>query len=403
MCKGRAVLLMATRSDHRNSHYTSRHNNSFNCEGRTATDQRHRDKPNLPNNVKRKERANDYGGTDRKPPKLESFQDWSEYRSSSGKIYYYNNVTEVSQWDKPEEWLIYENGLKKKSSEKSRYRNHDAGSVDSGSQHSSCLNRPSSSSGERQRKRERYPSPSLSSTPSKRVHPDTPSTSHWDGTPRKEECLPSLSRSVSADGDGQLDLSKLPQLLVELADKYKIDLHEERAVDKLKLYLKKAVKPEVCMPDVVNSECSFETETKPSVKDEPMDTSPSSSRSVKEECDVRREEDGKVEDPLPRVSPSHQSFCREDLARHTKGWHAEFFEQQSWVWADTIARGSVALGQVMVDLKCARSLVRTAEIRTTLIDQRAMVAREQIRLFDPQKKAPNAGGGTGSTASGGSG
>uniref|UniRef100_A0A8D8Q2M0 WW domain-containing adapter protein with coiled-coil n=1 Tax=Cacopsylla melanoneura TaxID=428564 RepID=A0A8D8Q2M0_9HEMI len=32
--------------------------------------------------------------------------DWSEHISSSGKKYYYNCKTEVSQWEKPKEWLI---------------------------------------------------------------------------------------------------------------------------------------------------------------------------------------------------------------------------------------------------------------------------------------------------------
>lgn len=31
--------------------------------------------------------------------------DWSEHTSSSGKKYYYNCKTEVSQWDQPREWL----------------------------------------------------------------------------------------------------------------------------------------------------------------------------------------------------------------------------------------------------------------------------------------------------------
>lgn len=31
--------------------------------------------------------------------------DWSEHISSSGKKYYYNCKTEVSQWEKPREWM----------------------------------------------------------------------------------------------------------------------------------------------------------------------------------------------------------------------------------------------------------------------------------------------------------
>lgn len=34
--------------------------------------------------------------------------DWSEHISSSGKKYYYNCKTEVSQWEKPKEWIDWE-------------------------------------------------------------------------------------------------------------------------------------------------------------------------------------------------------------------------------------------------------------------------------------------------------
>lgn len=37
--------------------------------------------------------------------------DWSEHVSSSGKKYYYNCKTEVSQWEKPREWLDKERSV----------------------------------------------------------------------------------------------------------------------------------------------------------------------------------------------------------------------------------------------------------------------------------------------------
>ncbi|XP_030829584.1 WW domain-containing adapter protein with coiled-coil isoform X4 [Strongylocentrotus purpuratus] len=36
---------------------------------------------------------------------LEKAKEWSEHKSSSGKKYYYNCRTEVSQWEKPKEWV----------------------------------------------------------------------------------------------------------------------------------------------------------------------------------------------------------------------------------------------------------------------------------------------------------
>ena len=50
------------------------------------------------------------------------FGDWTEQISSSGKKYYYNCKTEVSQWEKPKEWLEWERKHSSKYSEK--YSNH---------------------------------------------------------------------------------------------------------------------------------------------------------------------------------------------------------------------------------------------------------------------------------------
>ncbi|CAA22304.3 WW domain-containing protein [Caenorhabditis elegans] len=42
--------------------------------------------------------------------KLHAFGNWREVQSRTmpGQIYYYNRLTEISTWDKPQEWLDYE-------------------------------------------------------------------------------------------------------------------------------------------------------------------------------------------------------------------------------------------------------------------------------------------------------
>lgn len=42
---------------------------------------------------------------ERERDRLTRIGEWSEHVSSSGKKYYYNCKTEVSQWEKPKEWL----------------------------------------------------------------------------------------------------------------------------------------------------------------------------------------------------------------------------------------------------------------------------------------------------------
>lgn len=45
------------------------------------------------------------------------FGDWSEHLSSSGKKYYYNCKTEVSQWEKPREWIVRNDSRQRQSND----------------------------------------------------------------------------------------------------------------------------------------------------------------------------------------------------------------------------------------------------------------------------------------------
>ncbi|XP_066600284.1 WW domain-containing adapter protein with coiled-coil homolog isoform X2 [Prorops nasuta] len=53
------------------------------------------------------------------------FGDWSEHMSSSGKKYYYNCKTEVSQWEKPREWIIRTENRQRQSNDYSSRSSHD--------------------------------------------------------------------------------------------------------------------------------------------------------------------------------------------------------------------------------------------------------------------------------------
>lgn len=71
---------------------------------RSGSDDRDRDRND-------RDRDRDHGGRsgnndrDRERDRINRMCDWSEHVSSSGKKYYYNCKTEVSQWEKPKEWL----------------------------------------------------------------------------------------------------------------------------------------------------------------------------------------------------------------------------------------------------------------------------------------------------------
>lgn len=74
------------------------------------------------------------GSADQVKQPIRTLGDWSEFLSSSGKIYFYNQKTEKTQWEKPEEWdwLIQED---KKQVEKNYYskdykNNNNSNNVD---------------------------------------------------------------------------------------------------------------------------------------------------------------------------------------------------------------------------------------------------------------------------------
>ncbi|CAD5206805.1 unnamed protein product [Bursaphelenchus okinawaensis] len=71
---------------------------------------------------------------DRPSGKIREVGPWSEQTSSSGKRYYYNHETEVSQWEKPAVWREHE---KKLSEEKERQKHHDSEKPSTSSHHHS--------------------------------------------------------------------------------------------------------------------------------------------------------------------------------------------------------------------------------------------------------------------------
>ncbi|XP_013785462.1 WW domain-containing adapter protein with coiled-coil homolog [Limulus polyphemus] len=97
-------------------------------------------------------RNNDRINAEEKERRLQ-IGDWSEHISSSGKKYYYNCKTEVSQWEKPKEWSEWEKkqGAHKSSSETSRTKDRlmDRQTLASGSRSTDRHSNSGSSSGER--------------------------------------------------------------------------------------------------------------------------------------------------------------------------------------------------------------------------------------------------------------
>ncbi|XP_066263300.1 WW domain-containing adapter protein with coiled-coil-like isoform X1 [Branchiostoma lanceolatum] len=147
--------------------------------------------------------------------------DWSEHISSSGKKYYYNCKTEVSQWEKPPGWQESpkDSGESKQkdkpvaketassSSASSSSVSHGTNSREAGS--SSATGTPSSSN----HKHSTDPSPRNAGQPNLDRHKDTSKSHNRTGTPSSSQGTPSAHRGTPGQGSDRMDISTTPEHL----------------------------------------------------------------------------------------------------------------------------------------------------------------------------------------------
>lgn len=95
---------------------------------------------------------------------------------------------------------------------------------------------------------------------------------------------------------------------------------------------------------------------------------------------------GVVKDPAADMMNSLKQYYNENLVSHVSGWQAEHAEKQSnRYWEEGLKIGSLHCSQVSVNLKRARSLVRLAEIQSTLHEQRILFLNQQVHQLESMK------------------
>ncbi|XP_022324511.2 WW domain-containing adapter protein with coiled-coil-like [Crassostrea virginica] len=88
----------------------------------------------------------------------------------------------------------------------------------------------------------------------------------------------------------------------------------------------------------------------------------------------------------PNVSSSLSQYYNEKLIGHVTGWPGDQAERQARrYWEEGISVGSFHCGQVGVELKRSRSLVRLAEIQSTLHEQRILFLSTQVHELESMK------------------
>ncbi|XP_050300712.1 WW domain-containing adapter protein with coiled-coil homolog isoform X2 [Anthonomus grandis grandis] len=144
--------------------------------------------------------------------------DWSEHVSSSGKKYYYNCKTEVSQWEKPREWIDRERerdrfrGGRDRDRGDDRYR--ESSSRSSSTRHEKHSNsrgsNGSGSGGSKEPSSRNWNSSGPSAGSSREVPPESSnkeSTSEWASSSRRQSNPDISVQSVASSAAQDMDIS----------------------------------------------------------------------------------------------------------------------------------------------------------------------------------------------------
>ncbi|MFH4980161.1 hypothetical protein AB6A40_006870 [Gnathostoma spinigerum] len=227
----------------------------------------------------------DRNSTTSSNPRLREFGPWTEQYSSSGKRYFYNRETEVSQWEKPHEWKEYEKTLTDNA-------NHSP---------------ISSSSGIRTG-----------------VHQQQHAQHHNPNQNQHTAFQNDASASANVDESKHLRKQKTP--------------YRESQQPTAGSSQNRQQKPEVNEDDPIG--------------------------------------------PVVFSEEQHLRYFRPDLIAHLRHWPSEEYEQAAWRAQNAAHNLSLQISNVSCDIKCARSLVKTAEMRSSLLTQKLLFLGEQQRQLE---------------------
>ncbi|XP_036412217.1 WW domain containing adaptor with coiled-coil b isoform X3 [Colossoma macropomum] len=354
----------------------------------------------------------------------EPADDWSEHISSSGKKYYYNCRTEVSQWEKPKEWLEREQRQKEASKAvvvnnfpKDRDYRQEAMQAATASAVTGMKptpsDKPSVHSGFSQ----------ASSSASGGLHASGASTSSTSTT-----VSPALQSHASALlQDPALLRQLLPALQATLqinnsnVDMAKINEAQQSGQSPMSVTPDASSPRSYVSPRVSTPQTNTVTQ-KPLHSAGSMPAQPKVSESVMKSGSALQHSSGntdkvaELEDPRlqrqnsqgpPTSGPngclvtnvSSASACppttftpslalhfNENLIRHVQSWPTDHIEKQaSRLREEFHNMGSINMSEICTELKKLRSLVRVCEIQATLREQRVLFLRQQIKELEKLK------------------
>lgn len=336
--------------------------------------------------------------------------DWTEHRSSSGKKYYYNSQTEVSQWEKPQELVEAEKA--RQALEKSRDWGGDSDKSRPNAAKLHCDRNSRTSQDKHSLDGGIHrASPSLTARHGRghRTSDRGGGDRHQDNS-RESSHVRGVSESQSSVGDvrGVRGLSESQSSVgdatptSETEEDGREDARDSNAATGIigAVSLSAAI-PRISSQPILGLSVSTQSGPGPGGRVVPVSrlpspshlspstpthsesmVSPPSLQSVVSPLSSLRSSNSTTLQPI-QLTPSLSRLYKEPLIGHVLGWPAEQVERGCQrISEEGHQISSHGITKVSADLKMARSLVRLAEIQATLQEQRILFLRQQMTDLD---------------------
>ncbi|XP_051554942.1 WW domain-containing adapter protein with coiled-coil-like isoform X3 [Myxocyprinus asiaticus] len=348
----------------------------------------------------------------------EPADDWSEHISSSGKKYYYNCRTEVSQWEKPKEWQEREQRPREgsKTVVNSFPKDRDYRQEAMQASATSVLSSTKSTLAEKPISNSSYSQPSsinpssTSSSSSSSTVPVSPALQASASTLLQDpallrQLLPALQATLQMN-HANADISKIneaqqsgqsPMSLASDASSPRSYLSPRVSTPQTNAVSKPlhSLATLFSQPKVTASIQRSGSTSQQSANSDKQFSDPRLHRQISQESMLGSNSSaGSSSLPAPVSTPRTQSTFTpslalhfdENLIRHVQGWPAEHVEKQvSRLCEDIHNMGTLYMSEICTELKNLRSLVRVCEIQATLREQRILFLRQQIKELDKLK------------------
>ncbi|XP_060809535.1 WW domain-containing adapter protein with coiled-coil homolog isoform X2 [Amyelois transitella] len=344
-------------------------------------------------------RSSKYDKRSAPPTTVPSGSEWSEHISSSGKRYYYNCISEVSQWEKPREWdsrrtsskdstYSSRNNRDKRSSSRSGRREVDKTSKRTNNTSERYWNNSSREDEPHDRTRPKHPAPTHEGK-------DGQSLQDMDISPDRSTPLSENSyggRENNAAARNNAETNAVPPVVV-------LDNSNQPSGSLLAAALPRIVAPP---PVTANnggaspgSGGTPHRDAGPPTPTHSENTDPHAPPLHLDQALPRKMEclgsyssvvGGALPHAPPMLTPSLVNYVRSDLTTHVTGWPADILEKQANKFTEEAYQlGCLQCTRVSAELKCSRSLVRHTEIQATLQEQKIMYLRQQISRLEELK------------------